>query len=237
MHARLFAVSFSLLLRTSLQKAARSQSYRGFEVYSSLFHPKTRDAFAFCRFAVADRRELHRISRLQPLLSLEMRLGVRIARSEDEHTLIDPLHADQWMPVLSLRNERECWSLLHNAAAAALERYPTSLADDQQSLQRLANSAFLERITLEQRIGEKQALQFFVDFAEAVRPSLLADRWWADIRREWPALLTRFPSAHEYLLSAIAPILHRRYIPVLRRHQRTQCPPLMTFEQRSQTLW
>ena len=100
------------------------------------------------------------------------------------------------VPTISKRNERKVWERIKSMAQEALSRYPQTLEEDMEILQR-ENLTFNERNCTLFRSGEKEILHFLIEFGDYVL-NLLSMKF-KDAKRQTQSLPAKMESCRDYL--------------------------------------
>lgn len=100
------------------------------------------------------------------------------------------------MPTISKRNERKVWETIKAMSQEGLERYPTTLQEDMETLQR-TDLTFNESNCTLFRSGEKEILVFLIELADYVLN--LLNMKFKDAKRMTQNLPTKMDSCRDYL--------------------------------------
>ena len=156
---------------------------RDLQIPTNFHDKKTRDAFAFTRFACADATELLLITDLhQPM-----------------HFKVEDLEP------LSLRNETHVLQLLQFTAQGILAKFDTSI-DEDTALLKDPTLTFNQRNCVVVRRGEKQVLQHYIDLADVCIP--LLRKPWSVLRSTAAQHTSHGPGRFDaYIALVVAPLV------------------------------
>ena len=108
------------------------------------------------------------------------------------------------VPAISKHNERKVWQRIKSMSEEFLSRYPQSLAEDMQILER-EDLTFNERNCTLFRSGEKEILHFLIEMADYVIN--LLEMKFKDAKKHTQTLPPKMESCRDYLQTHVIRLL------------------------------
>ena len=108
------------------------------------------------------------------------------------------------MPTISKRNEKKVWESIKSMCEEGLSRYPSTLEEDMEILQR-DNLTFNERNCTLFRSGEKEILVFLIEMADYVL--VLLEMKFKDAKKYTQTLPAKMESCRDYLQTHVVRLL------------------------------
>jgi hypothetical protein len=113
-----------------------------FKITQNLFEQGTQNFLGFCRYASSLSEEVDSINELK-MKAIKEYKEMKESNSGQNKKIQPPAIIKGYIPAISLQNELSAWKLVQNIIQTQIKRYPTTLSEDLEILEKNLKSRTL----------------------------------------------------------------------------------------------